>query len=363
MHKPFPAASVGRVIADGGEVRLRDLSLTAMTTPGHTPGALELALGKLRRRRSAGRWSMPTACRAVSRDDYRFSDHPAYLAAYRASIAKIAASRCEILLTPAPVGQRDEGADDRQAAPVRPERLPQLCRRADQAPRRAAGEGSGEMSWRVTFHCTRAEAEALPEADDLFPHDDSPPVLVVDEPDPAQPDDWRLHAYFDREPTLDELVLLSRLAGGSAPADRPPRRGRLGDDEPAGPRADPRRPLLRPHADPSRRGPEGAIASRSTPASPSAPASTRPPPAASPRSIGSKQRLQAFRKHRRHRHRHRPARLRRDGAVARGEGHRHRHRPDRDRRHRATMPRSTAFRSATARASCCSRSPTAWITR
>ena len=39
---------------------------------------------------------------AVSRDDYRFSDHPDYLAAYRASIAKIAASRCEILLTPHP---------------------------------------------------------------------------------------------------------------------------------------------------------------------------------------------------------------------------------------------------------------------
>ena len=39
---------------------------------------------------------------AVSRDDYKFSDHPEYLAAYRASIAKIADSRCEILLTPHP---------------------------------------------------------------------------------------------------------------------------------------------------------------------------------------------------------------------------------------------------------------------
>ena len=40
MHKPFPAANVGRVVADGGEVRLGDLMLTAMATPGHTPGAL-----------------------------------------------------------------------------------------------------------------------------------------------------------------------------------------------------------------------------------------------------------------------------------------------------------------------------------
>ena len=82
------------------------------------------------------------------------------------------------------------------------------------------------MSWRVTFVCTRAEAEALPESDDLFPHDESPPVLVVDEPDPAKPDDWRLHAYFEREPLVAELVLLSRLAGGSVPHI-----DRLGEDD------------------------------------------------------------------------------------------------------------------------------------
>jgi metallo-beta-lactamase class B len=33
---------------------------------------------------------------------YRFSDHPEYLAAYRASIAKVAALDCDILLTPHP---------------------------------------------------------------------------------------------------------------------------------------------------------------------------------------------------------------------------------------------------------------------
>ena len=101
MHKPFPAATVGRVIADGGEVRLHDLNLTAIATPGHTPGAL------------SWRWESCDGgvCRtmvyadslsAVSRDDYRFSDHPDYLAAYRASIARIADGRCEILLTPHP---------------------------------------------------------------------------------------------------------------------------------------------------------------------------------------------------------------------------------------------------------------------
>ncbi|HVF36381.1 MAG TPA: subclass B3 metallo-beta-lactamase, partial [Sphingomicrobium sp.] len=101
MHKPFPAATVDRVIADGGEVRFGNLKLVAMETPGHTAGAL------------SWRWESCDGgvCRTmvyadslspVSRDDYRFSDHPDYLAAYRASIARIAESRCEILLTPHP---------------------------------------------------------------------------------------------------------------------------------------------------------------------------------------------------------------------------------------------------------------------
>jgi ribosomal protein L11 methyltransferase len=73
------------------------------------------------------------------------------------------------------------------------------------------------MSWRVTLHCTRAEAEALPEADDLFAFSDAPPVIVADEPDPHAPDDWRIHAYFAEQPTTQELVLLRRLAAKSEP--------------------------------------------------------------------------------------------------------------------------------------------------
>jgi metallo-beta-lactamase class B len=101
MHKPFAAANVGRVIADGGDVRLGNIRLFAMATPGHTPGAL------------SWRWESCDGgvCRTIvyadslspiSRDDYKFGDHPTYLAAYRDSLAKIAASRCEILLTPHP---------------------------------------------------------------------------------------------------------------------------------------------------------------------------------------------------------------------------------------------------------------------
>jgi ribosomal protein L11 methyltransferase len=52
----------------------------------------------------------------------------------------------------------------------------------------------------------------LPDASDLFP--DNSPVLVADEPDPAAPDDWLIHAYFDHEPEAGELKLLSALGRG-----------------------------------------------------------------------------------------------------------------------------------------------------
>ena len=73
------------------------------------------------------------------------------------------------------------------------------------------------MSWRVTLHCTRAEAEAVPDSDHLFQFSDSPPVLVADEPDPHASDDWRIHAYFADQPTTQELVLLGRMAANAQP--------------------------------------------------------------------------------------------------------------------------------------------------
>ena len=99
--KGFPPVRVERVVADRQGLLIGDLYLTPMTTPGHTPGAL------------SWRWEAcaGAVCRTIvyadslspiSSETYRFSAHPAYLAAYRASLAKVAASRCEILLTPHP---------------------------------------------------------------------------------------------------------------------------------------------------------------------------------------------------------------------------------------------------------------------
>lgn len=101
MHPPIPIARVDRVIKDGGSVQTRDHKFTATATPGHTPGALT--------------WSWVSCdggvCRnmvfadslsAISRNDYKFSSHPAYVAAFRGALAKLASLDCDILLTPHP---------------------------------------------------------------------------------------------------------------------------------------------------------------------------------------------------------------------------------------------------------------------
>jgi metallo-beta-lactamase class B len=101
MHAPFPKANVDGTVTDGRRVRLGNLMVEAIATPGHTPGAMSY------------RWISCEGgvCRTivyadsltpVSRDDYKFSAHPDYLKAYRDSIAKIAASPCDIIVSPHP---------------------------------------------------------------------------------------------------------------------------------------------------------------------------------------------------------------------------------------------------------------------
>ena len=79
------------------------------------------------------------------------------------------------------------------------------------------------MSFRVTVPCTRAQGEAIGDMDDLPGFGDPPPVLVADEPDESTPDDWLIHAYFEREPTSEEIALLTSLGSG------PPRVEQLGE--------------------------------------------------------------------------------------------------------------------------------------
>ena len=49
--------------------------------------------------------------------------------------------------------------------------------------------------------------------------------MVADEPDPAQPDRWLLHAYFDHAPSAADLALLAHLGSGA------PHIEELGEDD------------------------------------------------------------------------------------------------------------------------------------
>ena len=45
---------------------------------------------------------------------------------------------------------------------------------------------------------------------------ESPPVIVSEQPDPARPDDWLLHAYFERPPSPEDLERIGTLGNGAA---------------------------------------------------------------------------------------------------------------------------------------------------
>lgn len=75
------------------------------------------------------------------------------------------------------------------------------------------------MSFRVSISCTREQGERIGTGDDPFADRDDPPVLVADEPDESRPDEWVIHAYFERRPEADDLALLRSLGNGELQVD------------------------------------------------------------------------------------------------------------------------------------------------
>lgn len=101
IHPAMQPVAKAEVIAPGQQVALGDIRVTMVPTPGHTMGA------------TSWQWRSCEGadCRtivyadslsAVSGDEYRFSDHPDYVATFRRGIAALAALDCDILLTPHP---------------------------------------------------------------------------------------------------------------------------------------------------------------------------------------------------------------------------------------------------------------------
>jgi metallo-beta-lactamase class B len=100
---PFGGVKVDRIVGNGEVVRLGDLAFTAHATPGHTAGGTSWSW---RSCDAAGCLNIVYAdsLNPVSADGYRFADHPARVAPFRVSIARVAALDCGLLLTPHPTG-------------------------------------------------------------------------------------------------------------------------------------------------------------------------------------------------------------------------------------------------------------------
>lgn len=101
IHDPFPASQVDGIVRDGEAVILGDLRLIPVATPGHTAGALSWQWQSCESSRCLS-MVYADSLSPISSDHYHFSDHPRFLAAYRAGLDKLAALDCHILITPHP---------------------------------------------------------------------------------------------------------------------------------------------------------------------------------------------------------------------------------------------------------------------
>jgi metallo-beta-lactamase class B len=119
LHDPMTPVKVDRVLGEDKRIALGNLRLGAMATPGHTPGALtwqwESCEGE-----TCLDIVYADSLSPISSDDYRFSEHAAYVAAFMDGLRGVSTLECDILLTPHPSasGMRDrilEGGSLRDA--------------------------------------------------------------------------------------------------------------------------------------------------------------------------------------------------------------------------------------------------------
>jgi metallo-beta-lactamase class B len=101
---PFPPVNHVRRVADGDAVTIEPLSLTAHATPGHTPGSTSWTWDSCEGARCL-HMAYVDSVTAISDDVYRYSDeaaHAGVVAAFRHTLAMVAALPCDVLLTPHP---------------------------------------------------------------------------------------------------------------------------------------------------------------------------------------------------------------------------------------------------------------------
>jgi metallo-beta-lactamase class B len=111
----YPAVKNMRVVADGETLRVGPLAITAHRTPGHTPGSTTWSWQACDGPRCLN-MVYADSLNPVSADSFRYTADPARVAAFRASIAKVAALPCDIVLAVHPGFTDIDGKLKRRAA-------------------------------------------------------------------------------------------------------------------------------------------------------------------------------------------------------------------------------------------------------
>ena len=101
LHAPFGGARVDRVLADGEVLVVGPLRLTIHATPGHALGSTSWSWRSCEGD-ACHTVAFADSVSAVSRDDYRFSEHPEYVAMFRRGMDALEAIGCDLVITPHP---------------------------------------------------------------------------------------------------------------------------------------------------------------------------------------------------------------------------------------------------------------------
>jgi metallo-beta-lactamase class B len=101
LHPPFAGSKVGIILFDGQPLRAGPNTVTAYATPGHAPGSTSWSWRSCELERCIN-IVYADSVSAVSADNYRFSEHGGYVAAFRNSLRIIGRLKCDLLITPHP---------------------------------------------------------------------------------------------------------------------------------------------------------------------------------------------------------------------------------------------------------------------
>jgi metallo-beta-lactamase class B len=101
LHEDMRPVPVGRVLPDDEIFSFGTIAMSSIPTPGHTAGGTSWTWQSCEGPNCAT-VAFVDSLTAVSRDDYRFSDHPEKVAPFRATFARVNRMPCDIMVTPHP---------------------------------------------------------------------------------------------------------------------------------------------------------------------------------------------------------------------------------------------------------------------